>query len=662
MKQRRIAAVLTGSVMAAAMGAFVAPMAQADPGTQPEQVTPTEQTQAVKYWTTQRMLSAKAVAIDSSGVKRATQSEPVQIGAKRVIKAASASNKQTRAQGAPVTGTRWTGGGKVVKTTGKVFFTVPAGEPGAGDYVCSGSVAPANNKSVIITAGHCVNDANEHQAQGGDGRPGHYVENWVFVPGYNHGNTPYGVYPATRLLAGSPWVRDADFNYDVGFATVGGQEPGRNGQHSNLGALVANEQGSQSLGFNLPRHQWVQNYGYPAAAPYGGEELDYSAGAAINADENGASHPGNSSSVDDPNGSHDQVIKSNLTGGSSGGPWFYNFNDAKGTGTQVSVNSFSYEGLSASESREFNIPRDNMWGPYFGTAIEKLYDSVQGAAPTADNKSATTPEETAVKVALSGTNPNADPTRLKFKITKQPAHGTVSLSGSIATYKPAKNFNGIDTFSYVTNNGVSNSAPATVRIRVTPVNDAPVAKADSYQATENQALDVKAPGVLKNDTDADGDTLSVDLTQTVQPKHGTLDLRPNGGFSYVPKKGFSGQDQFSYVATDGVTTSSNAQLVRRTRDAAVPLAASNQVTVTIDVQAAAQKPTPSPTPTPSPSPSEPPTASPTPTQPPASVPPSEGPNGPLGDTGSPFSPTVIGFGLFSLAAGIGTLIVARKRR
>ena len=74
----------------------------------------------------------------------------------------------------------------------------------------------------------------------------------------------------------------------------------------------------------------------------------------------------------------------------------------------------------------------------------------------------------------------------------------------------------------------------------------------SYSVTENTALTVPAPGVLGNDTDADGDTLTAALVGA--PQHGTLTLNPNGSFTYTPASNFTGTDTFTYRASDGAQT------------------------------------------------------------------------------------------------------------
>jgi VCBS repeat-containing protein len=85
---------------------------------------------------------------------------------------------------------------------------------------------------------------------------------------------------------------------------------------------------------------------------------------------------------------------------------------------------------------------------------------------------------------------------------------------------------------------------------------APVANNDSYGFTENTPLTVAAPGVLANDTDTAGYTLTAVLASS--PTHGTLSLNSNGGFTYTPATNFSGADGFTYYATDGTSNSAVA--------------------------------------------------------------------------------------------------------
>ncbi len=81
----------------------------------------------------------------------------------------------------------------------------------------------------------------------------------------------------------------------------------------------------------------------------------------------------------------------------------------------------------------------------------------------------------------------------------------------------------------------------------------PVASNDSYKTNENSMLDIASPGILSNDTSADGKTLSAGLVTDV--KNGILILNSNGSFVYVPDIDFHGIDGFRYVAHDGVLSS-----------------------------------------------------------------------------------------------------------
>src|SRR5204862_82185 len=121
------------------------------------------------------------------------------------------------------------------------------------------------------------------------------------------------------------------------------------------------------------------------------------------------------------------------------------------------------------------------------------------------------------------------------------------------SYLPATNYLGSDSFTYQANDGALNSGVATVSITIGAVNDAPVAVDDSYTTAEDTLLTVIAAGVLANDSDLDGDTLSAVLVR--QPTHGVLTLNTNGGFSYLPATNYVGSDSFTYQANDGALNS-----------------------------------------------------------------------------------------------------------
>jgi hypothetical protein len=223
-------------------------------------------------------------------------------------------------------GSLYAGGGTVVRTTGRVFFTI-----GGVGFACSGSSVRAKNENLVQTAGHCVNKG-----------PGEYATNVVFVPGYKDGKAPYGRWAATKLATTTQWRTRGDLTYDVGYIRVKAKKKS-----------LSDTVGAQGIAFNVPRGGGVDVFGYPAEALYDGSRLATCRGTVIQ----------------DRRGSGDQGIDCNLSGGTSGGPWLADFDPAKGVGVITSVSSFRYVvGVGAKRW---------LYGPYFGSVVQSLYSSMQ---------------------------------------------------------------------------------------------------------------------------------------------------------------------------------------------------------------------------------------------------------------------------------------------
>ena len=184
-----------------------------------------------------------------------------------------------------------------------------------------------------------------------------------------------------------------------------------------------------------------------------------------------------------------------------------------------------------------------------GSATATVSVAVTGVndAPAAVNDAATTAEDTAATIAVLANDTDADGDTLTVSAVSTPAHGTaaINVDGTIA-YTPAANYNGADTFTYTMGDGHGGTATATVSVTVTSANDAPVAVNDSTTTAENTAATI---AVLANDTDADGDSLSVASVTT--PAHGTAVIDAGGTVTYSPAANYSGADSFSYTAADG---------------------------------------------------------------------------------------------------------------
>ncbi|GAA2908288.1 peptidase [Streptosporangium fragile] len=275
-----------------------------------------EQRRVLDYWTPRRM--AAAVPLDPL--------VPLTRVVGRVLdplgRAGSAAGARRVATAARTAGARWTAGGLVSRTTGRVFLTL-----GGSDFVCSASSVKSANRDLVVTAGHCVKDGT-----------GAWADNWTFVPGYDRGRRPYGQFTARRMFVAGPWARTGDDSFDLGMVAVGAD---KNGKH------LTDVVGGQDIAFGTPRGRQAHGFGFPADRPYDGEHLVYCAGPLH----------------DDPNGqTSDQGLRCDMTAGSSGGPWLSGFDAVTGRGTIISVSSFKY-----------SDDRHSMYGPYFGDSARELY-------------------------------------------------------------------------------------------------------------------------------------------------------------------------------------------------------------------------------------------------------------------------------------------------
>src|SRR6266576_430581 len=190
-------------------------------------------------------------------------------------------------------------------------------------------------------------------------------------------------------------------------------------------------------------------------------------------------------------------------------------------------------------------------------------------APTANNASASTDEDTAVAVTLSASD--VDSTSLSFSIVINPTHGalgTLSSPNCVAsgvgsnctatvTYTPAVNFNGSDSFTFKASDATLDSNLATVSVTVQPVNDAPVANNGTATADEDNSVLVTLSA-----TDIDSENLTFSIVSS--PSNGSLGAMsspsctsvPNGTgtrgstctatVAYTPGANFGGADSFTF--------------------------------------------------------------------------------------------------------------------
>ncbi|MGH3086905.1 MAG: tandem-95 repeat protein, partial [Rubrobacteraceae bacterium] len=181
--------------------------------------------------------------------------------------------------------------------------------------------------------------------------------------------------------------------------------------------------------------------------------------------------------------------------------------------------------------------------------------------PIARNDRFTVREDNALRVKARGVLRNDRGARLRAFKASGPNHGGLVLrrNGSLV-YTPKKNFSGRDSFAYKAKDNRGRESRAVVTINVRPVNDAPVAKNDSYEVDEDAPLTVNAPGVLDNDTDVEGHSLDASVGEG--PSNGALTaFGGDGSFTYQPDDDFNrsgGDDSFTYRANDGKANSQPA--------------------------------------------------------------------------------------------------------
>ena len=158
--------------------------------------------------------------------------------------------------------------------------------------------------------------------------------------------------------------------------------------------------------------------------------------------------------------------------------------------------------------------------------------------------------EAANGLLANDSDPDGDP--LQVLAVDAPANGTLAfdIDGAFR-YTPEAGFRGTEILQYSVSDGIDITR-GTLQIQVQ--NEAPVTVPDSYTLAQGQTLVVDAAaGLLANDSDADGDALSIESFQPAT--NGNLILNADGSFSYTPNAGFSGTETLQYIASDGTDTS-----------------------------------------------------------------------------------------------------------
>ncbi|MBW4583446.1 MAG: tandem-95 repeat protein, partial [Tildeniella nuda ZEHNDER 1965/U140] len=172
---------------------------------------------------------------------------------------------------------------------------------------------------------------------------------------------------------------------------------------------------------------------------------------------------------------------------------------------------------------------------------------------------------------------DADSSTLTALLVTAPSNGSLALNSNGAfVYTPTTNFSGTDTFVYKANDGNADSNSATVTLTVLG-NTAPTANADTYTVAAGVPLTIdQLSGVLRNDSDTEGDTLTANL---VTSSNGSLTFNSNGTFTYAPNAGVTiGTDTFVYQVNDGFVNSAPATVTLSIGANAAPIAQNDTYT------------------------------------------------------------------------------------
>ena len=195
---------------------------------------------------------------------------------------------------------------------------------------------------------------------------------------------------------------------------------------------------------------------------------------------------------------------------------------------------------------------DGNGGTATGT-VTVTVTSVNDAPVAGSNRFTVNEDSKSIHQNVLYNDTDVDGDMLSVSTVSAASHGTTRLANGRTVYTPNPNFHGSDSFTYTVSDGNGGTDTGTVNMIVRPVADDPVADDDAMSVAEDtQATDLD---VIANDTDADGDTLSVSAVGTGEdgPSGGTAALKSGSAtaITYTPNADFYGQDSFTYTVSDG---------------------------------------------------------------------------------------------------------------
>ena len=237
--------------------------------------------------------------------------------------------------------------------------------------------------------------------------------------------------------------------------------------------------------------------------------------------------------------------------------------------------TFDLSGVTLSNSSNSNVATEDL--------EVGIIHVIENSAPVAVSDTATVEEDadlTSIDVISNDTDVDVIDTLILTAATTV-GSGTVAVNadGVSVDYTPAADFNGTETITYTVSDGEL-ATTGTLTITVTPVNDAPVAVSDT--ATVEEDADLTSIDVISNDTDIDGDSLTLTTVTTVGS--GTVAVNADGvSVDYTPAADFNGTETITYTVSDGVLSDTTGTLtITLTPVNDTPVAVSDTATVEED--------------------------------------------------------------------------------
>ena len=195
-------------------------------------------------------------------------------------------------------------------------------------------------------------------------------------------------------------------------------------------------------------------------------------------------------------------------------------------------------------------------GTYNSTAsIELVVNPINDTPLITNDDSATTNEDTALILLakdLFANDVNEDKKQTSIGLIENLVGGTASVNseGNIR-FVPDPEFSGVASFDYTVTDGID-SETASVEVTVNPVNDAPTPVKDTATTDEDTSVTILASELLSNDSDVDGDNLTI--VGVDNPTSGNAIIDDSGNIEFTPDANFNGTASFDYIVTDGTDT------------------------------------------------------------------------------------------------------------